>query len=152
MLFMDHMKKLELLVLKRDIDAVMRSLGLAGCLQLIVESAEQTEPTPAERETAELRLKVEALARFLELPAAPSVDGTKEGRPREALREIASGLIAETADLVAEESRLIQKRLSLKHGLQELSAFSELTVPIGELAHLTYLTFRLGVVPEERLG
>ncbi len=151
MLFMDRMKKLELLVLKRDVDAVMRYLGLAGCLQLIVESGEQTEPTPAERETAELRLKMEALARFLELPSGRRVDRPAAGRPREALRESAGQLIAQTADLVAEEDRLVQKRLALTHSLEELSAFSELTVPIGELAHLSYLTFRLGVVPEEKL-
>jgi V/A-type H+/Na+-transporting ATPase subunit I len=152
MLFPERMKKLELLVLKRDVDHVMRYLGRAGCLQLIVEAGEQTELTPAEREMAELSVKVEALARFLDLPRQPREDESTATRTREALRETAGRAIADTAELIAEESRLVQRRLSLKRSLDELSAFSGLTVPIGELAHLTYLTFRIGVVPEERLA
>ncbi len=153
MLFMDRMKKLELLVLKRDVDAVMRYLGEAGCLQLIIEGHEQTEPTPTERETAEMKVRVEALARFLDLHVGDRTraERSRPARPREVLREAADQIISETADLVAEESRLVQQRLSLKRSLEELSAFSELTVPFAELANLTYLTFRLGVVPEEKL-
>ncbi len=153
MLFPERMKKLELLVLKRDVDAVMRYLGFAGCLQLIVDAGGQTEPTPAEREISDLKARLDALARFFDLPAETRepTDRSADVMPREALRNAAEGLIAESADLVAEESRLVQQRLSLKRSLEELSAFSELTVPFGELANLTYLTFRLGVIPEEKL-
>jgi V/A-type H+-transporting ATPase subunit I len=153
MFFTERMKKLELLVLKRDVDAVMRYLGFAGCLQLIVDASGQTEPTPAEREIAELKVRVDALSRFLDLPLGPQepMDRSAAVRPREVLRKTADELVSETADLVAEESRLVQQRLSLKRSLEELSAFSELTVPFGELANLTYLTFRLGVIPEEKL-
>ncbi|MGA2764118.1 MAG: V-type ATPase 116kDa subunit family protein [Spirochaetia bacterium] len=151
MLFMERMKKLELLVLKRDVDAVMRYLGFAGCLQLIVEGGEQTAATPAEREIAELRTKVDAIARFLDLPTAVKADRQRASRPREALRAAAEKMARETADIVAEESRLIQNRLNLKKSLEELSAFSELTVPFSELSNLAYLTFRLGAVPEEKL-
>jgi V/A-type H+/Na+-transporting ATPase subunit I len=151
---MERMKKLELLVLKRDVDAVMRYLGFAGCLQLIADG-EQTEPTPAERETAELKVRVDALARFLGIPDRELVDAeagpSQAAGSREALRETAEELIAQNAELVAEESRLVQQRLSLKHSLEELSAFSELTVPFGELANLTYLAFRIGVVAVEKL-
>ena len=151
MLFMERMKKLELLVLKRDMDAVMRYLGFAGCLQLIVEGGEQTAATPAEREITELRTKVEAIARFLDLPTGVKADTQRASRPREALRAAAEKMARETADIVAEESRLIQNRLNLKKSLEELSAFSELTVPFSELSNLAYLTFRLGAVPEEKL-
>ena len=34
MFLMERMKKVELLVLKRDVDGIMRYLGSAGCLQL----------------------------------------------------------------------------------------------------------------------
>jgi V/A-type H+-transporting ATPase subunit I len=151
MLFMEQMKKIELLVLKRDVDEVMRYLGFAGCLQLIAENNEQTEPTPAEREIAELRTKIEALARFLEMPEAPERGQSGVVKSREVLREAAEHIIAETVNLVAEESRLIEQRLSLRRSLEELSEFSELTVPFGDLANLTYLAFRLGVVPLEKL-
>ena len=154
MLFMERMKKLELLVLKRDVDEVMRYLGFAGCLQLIVEGGEQTEPTPAEREIAELKGKVDALVRFLGVSIARQGEQKERplaGRSREALRETAERLISETADLVAEESRLVQQRLGLKRSLDELSAFAELTVPFADLTNLTYLAFRLGAVPVEKL-
>ncbi len=152
MFLMERMKKLELLVLKRDVDAVMRYLGFAGCLQLIADG-EQTEPTPAERETAELKVRVDALAHFLGMPdrKPAEADAAKAAGSREALRETAEELMTQNAGLVAEESRLVQQRLSLKHSLEELSAFSELTVPFGELANLTYLAFRIGVVPVEKL-
>jgi len=154
MLFMDRMKKLELLVLKRDVDEVMRYLGFAGCLQLILEGGEQTEPTPAERETADLKVRVEALSRFLAVTSQQQQrsESPAANRSREALREAAELLISETADLVAEESRLVQQRLSLKRSVEELSAFAELTVPFAELANLTYLAFRLGAVPVEKLA
>ena len=151
MLFMERMKKIELLVLKRDVDEVMRYLGFAGCLQLIVDRPDQTEPAPSEREIAELRIKVEALARFLDMPQQYAADRVGAVRPREVLTKMAEAIIVETAQLVAEESGLVQQRLNLTRSIEELSAFSELTVPIGELAHLTYLAFRLGVVPTEKV-
>ena len=40
MLFTEPMKKIELLVLRSDADSVMRSLGFAGCVQLITEARE----------------------------------------------------------------------------------------------------------------
>ena len=93
MLFMERMKKIELLVLKRDVDAVMRYLGFAGCLQLIAEGHEQTEPTPEEREIAELRTKVEAVARFLDLrSAANAVSHRQAGRGRLCARGREDGL------------------------------------------------------------
>ena len=65
MLFTERMKKVELLILKHDADAVMRCLGFAGCMQLIAEAHEQHEPAPGEREIAELRVRLSALAQFL---------------------------------------------------------------------------------------
>ena len=41
MLFTEPMKKIELLVMKDDLDAVMRYLGFSGSLQLIAEGHEQ---------------------------------------------------------------------------------------------------------------
>ena len=49
MLFTERMKKIELLVLKRDVDDVLRYLGFAGCVQLIAENREQRDLSPEER-------------------------------------------------------------------------------------------------------
>lgn len=142
MLFMEKMTKIELLVLRRDIDGVLRYLGLAGCLQLIAESHEQAEPTPEERQTAELKGKIEAVARFLELDGNPPTVPSEGGRSRNALREEADEIISEAAGLIDEEMRLVQLRVSLRHSLDELSAFSSLTVPLSDLTNLTYLAVR----------
>jgi len=94
MVFMERMKKIELVVLKRDVDTVMRYLGEAGCLQLIGEGGVQTEPTLTERETAELKVKVEAVARFLGLHIGPRERAERPTavKPREALRAAAERL------------------------------------------------------------
>ena len=156
MLFTERMKKFELLVLKGEVDDVLRYLGFAGCVQLIAENREQRELTPEEREIADLRGKIDALARFLgigraadtQAPGAPAA-GAAPGR--EALRERANGLIDELKDLVEQESGLLQQRLSLKQTVDELSAFAHLKVAFTELEHLTYLSFRLGMIAPARL-
>ena len=124
MLFTEPMKKIELLVLKSDVDSVMRYLGFAGCLQLIAE-ATSTGASAEEREIAELRLKVESVARFLGVgdEAAPRAAAAR--RPtagvlaRQAVR--AAG---EAKPLIEEETLLLQRRLGLKQAAEELSAFS----------------------------
>ncbi len=157
MLFPERMTKIELLVLKRDVDEVMRHLGFAGCLQLIAETHEPSEPSAVERETAELKVKLEAAAKFLDVDLArPQVAGASattasKPRSREALREAADGIVSRVAPLVEEESRLVQNRLGLRKTLDELAAFSSLTVPLSDLSNLTYLAVRLGSVPEERM-
>jgi len=145
------MRKIELLVLKRDVDEVMQYLGLAGCLQLITEAHEQAESTPDERQTAELKAKVEAVARFLDVPLRPGAAPAARPRSRDALREGTAALVSEAAGLIDEENRLVQQRLSLRRTLDELSAFSSLPVPLADLSNLSYLTARMGTVAPEKL-
>jgi hypothetical protein len=57
------MKKMELLIMRSDVDSVLRYLGNAGCVQIIAEPGEQRELSAEEREFAELQVKVE-LAHF----------------------------------------------------------------------------------------
>jgi V/A-type H+/Na+-transporting ATPase subunit I len=160
----ERMKKLELLVLKRDVDDVLRYLGFAGCVQLIADAQEQRELTAEEREIADLKGRIDALARFLGIgtaarPAAeqPAADPGAPGKPgapapsREALRDRAAALLDEVKDLVGTEGELLQQRLSLKQTVDELSAFAHLKVAFTELEHLTYLSFRLGTIAPARM-
>ena len=71
MLFTERMKKMELLIMKSDVDSVLRYLGNAGCVQLITEPGEQRELSAEEREFAELQVKIEALAHFLDVRQRP---------------------------------------------------------------------------------
>ncbi len=156
----ERMKKLELLVLKRDVDDVLRFLGFAGCVQLIADAKEQRELAPDEREIADLKGKVDALARFLGVgpgtpgpkPSAGDAGAARPAPSREALRGKAASLLEELKGLVEQEGELLQQRLSLKQTVDELSAFAHLRVAFTELEHLTYLTFRLGTIAPGRVG
>ena len=70
MISTERMRKLEILVLSRDVDEVLRHLGFAGCLQLITEAGPPRELTPDERALVEMNLKITSLCRFLGVDAA----------------------------------------------------------------------------------
>jgi len=151
-LFTERMKKLEMLIMKKDVDAVMRYLGFAGCLQLIAEGREQRELTAEEREIVDLKIGIESVARFLGVdghaaPAAP----TAEVPDRAGLRERAQSLLEQTRGLIDEESALLQRRVSLQQTIDELSAFSRLRVPLSALENATYLTVRVGFLDPHKV-
>ncbi len=148
-MFTERMKKLELLVLKRDMDDVLRYLGFSGCVQLITENRAEKEPVQEEREITDLRLKVESICRFLGIEAR--TEGAVEPMYRERMIAEARNLIDGLKDMLEEESRLLQQKLNLKQTADELSAFANLKVSFSELEHLTYLSFRLGSVDPERV-
>jgi V/A-type H+-transporting ATPase subunit I len=148
-MFTERMKKLELLVLKRDMDDVLRYLGFSGCVQLISEDRSDKELDPEEKDIAELKLKVDSISRFLGI--APGTGEAAEPIDRERLVAESEKLIDGLKDMLEEESRLLQLKLNLKQTADELSAFANLKVSFSELEHLTYLTFKLGTVSEEKL-
>jgi V/A-type H+-transporting ATPase subunit I len=150
-MFTERMKKIELLVLKRDMDDVLQFLGFAGCMQLIAENRGEHELAPEEKEIADLRGKVESIARFLGISAGASKAGGASHLEREELITSSARLIEELKEMVEEESGLLQQKLSLKQTADELSAFANLKVAFSDLEHLTYLTFRLGTVAPEKL-
>ncbi|HSV93570.1 MAG TPA: hypothetical protein VLH81_10860, partial [Desulfobacterales bacterium] len=152
MISTERMRKIEVLVLSRDVDEVLRHLGFAGCLQLITEAGPPRELTPDERALVELNLKITSLCRFVGVDAAAR--GTTPPSPtvREELARSAQALIDAAQELVNEEARLLQLKLNLRQTVDELSAFAHLRVAFSELEHLTYLAFRLGTVPLEKVA
>ncbi len=159
MIVTERMRKLEAMVLRRDVDEVLRYLGFAGCLQLITGGGSPRELAPDERELVDLRGRVEALARFLGIdprsgaPAGPAgAPGAPAASiPRDELRERSLRLLESSQALVAEEAQLLQLKLNLKQSAEELAGFAHLKVAFSELEHLTYLAFRLGSVAPERV-
>ena len=146
MLFTEPMKKIELLVLKRDGDAVMRYLGFAGCLQLISEGREQRKLSAEDREIAELKVQVQSLARFLGI-ADPAETPLAETAPeRGELARRARDLIAQTKSLLEEETGLVQRRLSLNQSAGDLASFARLRVSFGDMETASSLVFRFGTV------
>ncbi len=148
-MFTERMKKIELLVLKREMDDVLQFLGFAGCVQLIAEKGER-EPAPDEREIADLKGKVESTARFLGITGGGKGRGARRIGREEIVTE-SNRLIGELRGMMEEESGLLQQKLSLKQTADELSAFANLKVAFSDLEHLTYLTFRLGTIVPERM-
>jgi len=152
MLFTEPMKSVELLVLKSDTDRVMRYLGLAGCLQLISEVKEGREPAPGEKEAADVRLRLQSLARFLGLEASPAPEPSAVPPDRVEIARRAEELFALARPLIDQESSLVQRRMGLKTAAEELSSFVPVKVALSEVQNLNYLTVRLGSVAPERLA
>jgi V/A-type H+/Na+-transporting ATPase subunit I len=154
MLFTEPMKKIDLLVMKKDLDAVMRYLGFSGSLQLMSEGHDQRELSREERDMAEMRLKVQSVARFLGVEAgeespAPAAHAAVPERAR--LNARAQGLLEATRCLLEEEGSLLQRKLALEKTIDELSVFSRLKVDFDELRGMSHLAFRVASAAPERL-
>jgi vacuolar-type H+-ATPase subunit I/STV1 len=100
MLFTEPMKKIEILVLRSDADRVMRSLGFAGCVQLIAEAREARTPGAEEQEAAELKVRLQSLARFLGMSDEASVEGGSEAPDRSSLARRAGQILEAAKPLV----------------------------------------------------
>jgi len=151
MLFTERMKKMELLIMKDDVDSVVRYLARAGCVQLISEPGEQRELSREEREIAELQIKIESLAHFLDVTPGSGGEDHGPAPARVQLRERAARLVDDLKGLVDEERRLLERRLSLSRTLEELSAFADVRVSFDEIDQLSQCIYRMGVVEPEKL-
>ncbi|HYW85989.1 MAG TPA: hypothetical protein VFB30_22245, partial [Spirochaetia bacterium] len=145
------MKKMELLIMKDDVDSVVRYLARAGCVQLISEPGEQRELSREEREIAELQIKIESLAHFLDVTPGSGGEDHGPAPARVQLRERAARLVDDLKGLVDEERRLLERRLSLSRTLEELSAFADVRVSFDEIDQLSQCIYRMGVVEPEKL-
>jgi V/A-type H+/Na+-transporting ATPase subunit I len=152
MLLTEPMKKIELLVMKADLDAVMRYLGFAGCLQLTAEGHEQRDLSAEEREIADLRQKVLAVARFLGIETAPSLPPEVKAPDRAHLHAQAHGLLESTRGLLEEEAGLLQRKLALEKTVDELSVFDSLKIDFEALKNAGHVVFRLASVAPEKVA
>ncbi len=152
MLFTEPMKKIEILVLKSDSDSVMRSLGFAGCVQLIAEERDAAGPSAEEQEAAELKVRLQSLARFLGVNDEETAGAGNATPDRGLMAERAGALLDATKPVVEEESSLLQRRLALRQAADELGAFSRVKVPLEDVQRLSYLSVRVGSVAPERLA
>ncbi|MGA2642432.1 MAG: hypothetical protein ABSG21_16205, partial [Spirochaetia bacterium] len=134
------MKKVEIMVLRSDADSVMRSLGFAGCVQLIAEAREIGGPGAKEQEAAELKVRLQSLARFLGMSDEGAADAGKDAPNRGLLAQRAARILEAAKPLVDEESRLLQRRLSLRQAVDELAVFSRVKVALKDVQRLSYLT------------
>jgi V/A-type H+/Na+-transporting ATPase subunit I len=164
------MRKLELVALKRDMNAVLEGLGHAGCFQLAPpgrageggEGARQPSPE-AELATAgngaagygaagygEALDALEELRRSLGLRYPESVpEGTRLPGPDEATALDAMRARAEGIDEAVKGNA--ERAAKAREALEESSVFAGLELPFRELDHLSFLTVRIGRVDPEEL-
>ncbi len=161
------MRKLELYVLSRDLDAVLETLGRAGCFQLIPAKSEapalasQPWPTggvtrPIGRragEASKLECTLDALRELreilgLDLPTAVPPGAHMPGPQEEALL---AEFLAKARGLEAARRALEEQRTREREALAEARAFAGLELPFRELDHLSFLAVRVGRVPPAEL-
>jgi V/A-type H+/Na+-transporting ATPase subunit I len=139
----ERMKKVEIVLFREDTEAALRYLGSAGCLQLIAEERGQRDAEDRELEAA--REKLESLARFLGITAAPA-----GARPAGLdARARAEKLIASSRALLEEEAALLKRRIALRQSIEELEPFAPVKVSLSSLGTLGHLSVRVGSVAPE---
>jgi V/A-type H+-transporting ATPase subunit I len=147
------MRKVEIVALRRDIDAILERLGEAGCFQLA-----SREAGPAEEEASSAQRKLEAarggpnsaaLGRVQTIRKSLGLDfpeevpaGTRMPTPREeaALEALWQKVAGFDADWNANQERIAKTRETL----DEARAFAGLNLPWRELDHLSFLAIRIG--------
>jgi len=151
------MRRLEIVSLKRDMNAVLECLGHAGCFQIVLHRMPESKDgeaadfvgasgsaeaavdySAALDELEELRLSL-GLRYPESVPEGTRLPGTEEKAALEAMRERASG-IDEAVKANAE------KAAKAREALEESSVFAGLDLPYRELDQLSFLTVRIGSV------
>ncbi len=161
------MRKLELIALKRDMNAVLERLGHAGCFQIATPgtaagaganaaaSPSANSPATPEEEGGASRYRpsldaLEELRLSLDLGYPESIpEGTRLPGPEE---EAALAAMLARARAIDDASRSNAERAAkAREGLEEASVFAGLTLPFRELDRLSYMTVRIGRVDPEVL-
>jgi len=157
------MKRIELTVLRRDVDGVLEYLGMRGVLQLSSPEHENVVPKNGESldalvkdafakkiATSVLLARLHDAATYLKisLPNEPSEESRLPiPEDDDAVRAVADG-----ADLLRiRETALTDELRKLTGTLEEAKAFSNLNAPFSDLDKLSYLTLRVGRMDPHRM-
>jgi V/A-type H+-transporting ATPase subunit I len=134
------MKRVEMTVLKADMNAVIEYLGRHRAIHFPESSAGEGAASVRIRETLD---KLHAAAEFLglQLPDEPEVDSTIPGEAEEDLTE---KLCAAIDALQFREIEAVKQRQRIGETFSEARAFSKLNAPFADLDQLSYLTLRVG--------
>jgi V/A-type H+-transporting ATPase subunit I len=150
------MKRVQMTVLKSDVNTVIEYLGRNGTMHFC-SSGDEKESADYIR-IRELMEKLRAGGVFLgvELPTEPDADSALPGEAEEALAETVCAAIG---SLQAKETAAYQEKQRIEDTYREAKAFSNLNAPFADLDQLSYLTLRVGRIDpkvqtdvKERLG
>jgi len=157
------MKRVQMTVLKSDVNTVIEYLGRNGVMHFgetdtATASAAENAAGSAVNHIKELLDKLRTACEFLgvDLPAEPETDSVLPGEAEEALT---NKLCAVIDSLKERELTARQEKQRIDETLGEAKAFSNLNAPFADLDQLSYLTLRVGrldprIQPElkKRLG
>jgi V/A-type H+-transporting ATPase subunit I len=134
------MKRIELSILKNDVNKVIEYLGRRELIHFPESSAGEGEAVVRLRETLE-KLRAGAAFLGLELPAEPAEDSAMPGDAEAALTEKHCAAIDALRNREAEAAK---QRQRISETFNEARAFSNLNAPFADLDQLSYLTLRVG--------
>ena len=135
------MKRVDLTVLKGDIDTVIEYLGRHEVMHFLpAEAAGESESTVRIREIQD-KLKTTAEYLQITLPTEPLADSTML---TDTDLEFCNELLGKVEALKILENDTILEKKRIEETLNEAMAFSNLNVPYSDLDQLSYLTLRLG--------
>ena len=151
-----EMKLLELMVLKDDISAVIEYIGKKENFQFqtkLKDSASSFNEGEAADETLNIDSQFyDSLSKaYTELGYDSSLVGIKNcSAPRDEDRKKAADLIAAFTDLKGRISEATDEAHKVDDAFKEAMAFSNLKVSYSELEHLSFLSLRIGRIPENQ--
>ncbi|HOX33506.1 MAG TPA: V-type ATPase 116kDa subunit family protein [Spirochaetales bacterium] len=166
------MRKLELHVLRRDIDPVIAAIGEAGCFQLAARLADldardeaagggapasgQSSPgvsssgVPSPRDYSLSLERLGFIRDALDLPL-PTLIPPGAKMPGEEEDKLVAELAASVAELQSAARLNAERRTRVREALDEARALSGIAMPFRELDHLSFLAVRIGSLPEGEL-
>ena len=149
MIFTEKMRKVELLLLKRDIDHVLEYFGIERCFQ--VSDTVEREKGEQFHRYQELLHRLKSSMEFLGIDTERGIHGKEIHSPTATDLERAEKILEKTSQLLEREKGLLEQKLSLESTIQEVLIFQRMNFPLKELENVTYLVYRYGSLPPNRI-
>lgn len=148
-----EMKLLELMVLKNDISAVIEYIGKKESFQFQTKLKENSSGDAVSEESLNIDSQFyESLSKaYTELGYEGGLTQIKDcGAPNGEDRKKAADLIAAFTNLKTRIAEATDEAHKVNDAYKEAMAFSNLKVSYSELEHLSFLSLRIGRIPENQ--
>lgn len=148
-----EMKLLELMVLKNDISAVIEYIGKKENFQFQSKLKDSAAKDAEGEESLNIDSQFyDSLSKaYTELGYDSSLAGIKDcSAPRDEDRKKAADIIAAYTDLKTRIADATDEAHKVNDAYKEAMAFSNLKVSYSELEHLSFLSLRIGRIPENQ--
>jgi V/A-type H+-transporting ATPase subunit I len=152
------MKKMDILVLEKDLHMVTEALGEVGAVQFTeARHEEQAELLQKFRATDRLQLCTALLEAAAILSKRLRVEPPEDTRrteylPIEVIKDRLESIDNNTADLVKKEVAIDNEIASLTDTIDQVESFRRLDVPVEKIPEFSFLHFATGRIDGEKLG